>query len=65
MNKTMEFTRIWYTGERKLARAKTFFEMALSVANTPYKVNLVSKAYTKRVQDIENERLEALKGLRA
>lgn len=59
------YTMIWYKGEHRLATLEVRYKDALARATLPRKATLITKAYERTKARIENERLEALKSLKA
>lgn len=60
-----KYTLIWYKGEHRLAVLEVKYKDALARATLPRKATLITKAYERTKARIENERLEALKSLKA
>lgn len=65
MNKVSEFKKIWYKGEREISALNLRYRGCVRRACTPRQITLLNKAYDIKKAEIENERLEALKSLRA
>ena len=63
MNKTSEFKRIWYAGERELSALNYRYKRAFVNAHTPRQIVIINKAYDTKKAEIERRRIEALKGL--
>lgn len=65
MNKTSEFKRIWYKGEREISALNLRYRGCIRRASTPRQIALLNKAYDTKKKEIETRRIEALKGLGA
>ena len=60
-----KYMMVWYRGERRLATLEEKYKDALARATLPRKATLITKAYERTKARIQNERLEALKSLKA
>lgn len=64
MNKTLEFRRIWYKGERELATLNHRYKRAIVKASTVESVLRINEAYEAKKLQIESRRYDELKALR-
>lgn len=63
MNKTSEFKRIWYKGERELATLDYRYKRAFAKASTVGSVLRINGAYEAKKTEIETRRYNELRAL--
>jgi len=65
MNKTSEFKKIWYRGERELATLNYRYKRAFAKASTVGSVLRINGAYEAKKSEIETRRYSELRALTA
>lgn len=65
MNKTSEFKKIWYRGERELATLNYRYKRAFAKASTVGSVLRINGAYETKKREIETKRYNELRALTA